>query len=160
MSTALPEEVADRLRRAIRERLLPRFGPDIDRAQSAAARELDVHPSTINRFLHGKGPGGSYRLLQSVAQTLNESEEAFLYGPTRGTVRHLRELPGFDAAMAEARARIGVEHPGLSVTALERAADATLAPEPRILTGALLIQVALHQQRSDAPPRRIHKTKR
>jgi len=143
MPGPLPSEVQERLRVTVIEQVLPRFGDNPKRAQSAAAKALDVDPSTINRLVNGRG-GGSYDLVSSVSRLLNDPEEKILKGEAGGSpVRKLREIEGFADAILEARRRVLEEHSGLSALALERAADARVVPEPPRVTAGLIIQMAV-----------------
>ena len=149
MPGSLDPDVSERLRSAIR-RIAQRF-PNPDRAQSEIAQIFKVKPSTISRFLAG-GSGGSLSLAQRTAEYLNEPLESVLFGSApKQPTRRLRELPGFDEAMADAVKRSEREHPGITREDLESAADIRATPEPAQVTGGLLIQLAL-ARKSIAPP--------
>jgi transcriptional regulator with XRE-family HTH domain len=123
--------------------MLPLLGVGTE-AQSAAARELGVNQSTISRLLSKDGKGGSVQLAQKVAEFLNESPSLILTGSADGVqARQLRELPGFAAALGEAKARLAGEHPGIGPGDLEIAANTRAIPEPPRVTAGLLIHIAL-----------------
>jgi transcriptional regulator with XRE-family HTH domain len=149
---ALPEDIRLRLKEALENEVLPRFGGDPKRKQSEAARALKVTPSAINRVLNDTS-GGSMDLVQRVSKFLNDKPEKILVGSGEQVVRKLRELPGFEEAMALAKDRASAEHPGIAAGDLERAADARIVPEPERVSAGLLIHMALSQRSEVGQPK-------
>lgn len=140
MPTPLTTKQREHLRRVIVEEILPRF----DGQQSKAADKLGVDQSTINRLvLHGQG--GSLALAEAVAKYLNDSVSRVLgLGTVEAITPKLREIPGFEPAMALARQQVADEYSGrLDMQQLERAADHRMVPPPGKILPGLLIQVAL-----------------
>jgi transcriptional regulator with XRE-family HTH domain len=153
--SALPEDVTKRLKRVLEDVVLPRFGGDPKRQQSAAARALRVTPSAINRVLNDKS-SGSLDLVRRVSEFLNDNPSKILWGEDEPEVKKLREVPGFAEALAEARRRAAQEHPGLTVAELEQAADARIVPQPERVSAGLIIYMALSKAKAETlrPPRR------
>jgi transcriptional regulator with XRE-family HTH domain len=142
MPASLTPETREHLRRVVVDEVLPRFGKDPDKAQTAAANKLGVNQSTISRFVNGQG--GSMKLAEAVAKFLNDSTSRVLgLGANEVTSPKLREIPGFAAAMDEARRQVKDEYRGLDPQRLEAAADHRMVPPPQRIIPGLLIQLAL-----------------
>jgi hypothetical protein len=144
MPAALPPEAIHRLKTAIRDRLLPRFGGN----QSAAARALDISAGTFSRLL-SHGVGGSVQLVEAVAGYLNEDPGVILRGTDGATVR-VRDMRGFQDAMAEAKSRRDASRQNVTDLELEEAADAVIIPELEVVTSDILLSLVLSGRRSKA----------
>lgn len=158
MPASLSPEVRERLAKALRERVLPQFGPDIARAQTRAAAKLQINQSTISRLMDPKKPqGGSLTLIELIADFLGEPPEKILFGAvgTERVVRQFRELPGFAEAMTKALERVEEESLGITPFSLEQAANTRSSPEPARITPGLLIQTAL-AARKLTPDSKVH----
>jgi transcriptional regulator with XRE-family HTH domain len=143
MPAPLSAEARERIRKALIEEVLPRFDKDVKRAQSAAATALKVNQSTISRLVTS-GRGGSVNLAEAIAKFLNESPSRLLgHAQAEAPAPKLREVPGFAAAMQEARRQIENEYRGLNPLQLEAAADHRMFPPPEKIIPGLLIQLAL-----------------
>jgi hypothetical protein len=150
MPASLTPQTRDHLRRVVVEEVLPRFGKDPDKAQTAAAAKLGFNQSTISRFVRGEG--GSMKLAEAVAKFLNDSTSRVLgLGANETVSPKLREIPGFAAAMEEARRQVKDEYRGLDPQRLESAADHRMVPPPQRIIPGLLIQLALCLPPSDPP---------
>jgi hypothetical protein len=88
-----------------------------------------------------------------VSKFLNDKPEKILVGTGEQAVRKLRDLPGFEEAMASAKDRVSAEHPGISAGDLERSADARIVPEPERVSAGLLIHMALSQRSEGGQPK-------
>jgi hypothetical protein len=139
MPTPITPEQREHLRRVIVDEVLPRF----DGEQKAAADKLGVDQSTLSRII--KGQGGSLVLAEAVAKYLNDSVSRVLgLGTNEAATPKLREIPGFEAAMAEAKRQVADEYKGrLDLLRLEAAADHRTVPPPERIIPGLLIQLAL-----------------
>lgn len=150
MPSSLPDDVAKRLRDAVENRVLPVFSAEgKDKAQSSAARAItqktgiSVLPSTLSRLVRRRS-SGSFELVRAVAMFLGEDPDVILHGPSKKPVaKRLRDLPGFADAHAEAQRRVKQEHPGIEISALNLAGEATVTPPPEQVSAGLLIQLAL-----------------
>jgi hypothetical protein len=125
------------------QRVLPRFGGDPSRQQSAAARALDIHASSINRLVN-EGRGGSVDMIERVEKMLNEPRGTILgYGTGGPATPRFRDLPGFSGAVDEATRRAQDNKIQVSRHELENVGDFTISPVPQRITPDLLIQLAL-----------------
>lgn len=150
MPAKFPPDARLRLKTALEERVLPRFGTEPEKQQSAAARKLGIDQSTISRILGNPSTGGSVQLVEKVADFLNESPARILLGASSGNeAKQLRELPGFTEALKAASQRASEEYLGLTHQELEAAADTRATPPPPRCTAGLLIHIALARH---APP--------
>lgn len=159
MPAPLPEDVRARLRSAVIERVLPRFGGNPKVQQSAAARALDVQPSSINRLVN-HGAGGSIEMIEKVEKLLNDPPGTIL-GYTNGAAKapRFRDLPGFEEVLSEAERRARDNKIQLTRKDLEFAGDYRLSPPPKRLTPDLLVQLALALA-PDAPPPKVRATRK
>lgn len=153
MPAPLRPEVRERLRAIVIERVLPRFGDEPERQQSAAARALKVHPSSINRLVN-EGTGGSVDLIEKVERLLNEPPGFILGYASTGAdqVPKFRDLPGFNEVLDEAERRAKESKILLTRQEFKAAGDFRLSPPPSRLTPDLLVQIALALSGDDAPP--------
>jgi hypothetical protein len=141
----------------MKEKVLPRFGDNPDRAQSAAALALEVKPSSINRLVN-HGTGGSVGMIERVEKLLNLPNGTIL-GYTSGTepTPRFRDLAGFDAAIEEAERRCKESKIQLSRRDLEFAGDVRQIPPPKRISADLLVQLALALAGDgDAPKPKSH----
>ena len=116
-STMSPERT-ERIRQAVRERLMPRY----DNNQSKLAPALGIEQSALSRFLSGGGTSMETALV--VAQLLGTSLDDLFGDPpdsnaARAAIR-FRDLPGWAEAEREARARYAEKIPDW---AFKRAGD-------------------------------------
>jgi len=153
MPAPLKPEVRERLRDIVITRVLPRFGGNPSRQQSAAARMLDVHPSSINRLVN-EGIGGSVDLIERVEKMLNEPRGTILgYGAAGPLSPRFRDLSGFAEAVSEATRRARDNKVQVTQHELENVGDFRISPVPLRLTPDLLIQLALALS-EDSPGKR------
>lgn len=160
MPAPLSDEVRARLQRIVKERVLPRFEGDRDRQQSAAARALKVHPSSINRLVN-QGTGGSIDLIEKVERLLNEPPGTIL-GYTAGAAAspRLRDLAGFDNFAKEAIRLAEESRIPVGKRELEFAGDYRIMPPPGRLTAGFLLQLALTLTQDPEPPKKKSTRKR
>lgn len=143
MPAPLNPEVRNRLREIVKTRVLTRFDGDPSRQQSAAARALKVHPSSINRLVND-GRGGSVDLIERVEKMLNEPRGTILgYAASGPQMPRVGDLPGFAESISEAARRAEDNKIQVTRSELDNVADFRLSPTPRRLTPDLLIQLAL-----------------
>lgn len=143
MPAPLKPEVRERLRQIVTQRVLPRFGGDPKRQQSAAARALDVHASSINRLVN-EGKGGSVELIERVEKMLNEPQGTILgYASGEPQAPRFRDRPDFVAVVDEAYRRAQESKIQVSRQELENVGDYRINPPLQRLTPELLIQLAL-----------------
>ncbi len=142
MPAPLPAPVRDRLRQIMKERVLPRFGSDPDSQQSAAARAMKIHPSSINRLVN-QGVGGSVDMIERVEKLLNMPSGTILGYRSEISVPRFRDLPGFAEVIDEAERRAKENRIQVSRRDLEFAGDFRLSPAPARLTPDFLVQLAL-----------------
>lgn len=160
MPQAFPPDARERLKTALVERVLPRFGPDGKNSQSAAAEALGVDQSTISKLVKQHPTGGSIQLVEKVAKMLNEDPSLILLGTgSSNQPKRIRDLPDFVKALTEAKTRAAQEHPNIRAEELEFAADTRVTPEPQRATAGLLIHIALANH-SQAPSETHHKRPR
>ncbi len=160
MPPRLQPEVIERLQRILKEDILPRFGPDPDRQQSAAARAIGIKASSINRLLN-HGMGGSKEMLDKVEKFLNlPGGTIFGYATAKNASPRFRDLPGYDAVLEAAERRARESKIQLTRKDLEFAGDVRAIPTPVKLSADLLIQFALSlagDEDRPLPPRRARK---
>lgn len=158
MPAPLKPEVRERLQEIVKTRILPRFGGDPSRQQSAAARALKVHASSINRLVN-EGKGGSVDLIERVEKMLNEPKGTILgYGSAEPETPRFRDLSGFSEAVDEAARRAADNKIQVTRHELENVGDFRITPVPGRLTADLLIQLALAL--SENPPDKKPKMRR
>ena len=151
MPAPLKPEVRDRLREIVKTRVLTRFGGDPTRQQSAAARALKVHASSINRLVN-EGKGGSVDLIERVEKMLNEPKGTILgYGAAEPVTPRVGDVPGFAESIDEAARRAVDNKIAVTRSELENVADFRITPVPQRLTPDLLIQLALTLSDRPAP---------
>ncbi len=151
MPAAISPEVRVRLKKAITDELVPRIarGEPEKRMQSKVARAMGVSPGAINRLLK-HDQGGSLAMVVAVARLLGVPPGAILFGESKagggggssGTVRLLKDTPGFAEALEDAIQRTRLENPGLSEESLRRTATFGAVPPLERVTAAILIALA------------------
>lgn len=164
---SLPEFARKRLAAALRERILPRFAQDGEsasstprsqKAQSAAARALNISASAINRLVNNE-QGGSVEMAHKIAHYLKEDPAYFLTEGKRPAAEGpaLRELHGYEEALHEARKRVIEEGRDVSAEALLMAGDTRMIPPLKRVTAQLLVTLAVehqHELTEDRAPKR------
>ncbi|MFZ5896781.1 MAG: hypothetical protein ACOY0T_37340 [Myxococcota bacterium] len=101
-------------------------------------------------------------MVSAVAAFLNESPARIMYGTDDGKEaepqpnRHIRirDLPGCDEALKDARKRLPLECPHVDVQALEEIADGWIHPPPRTVTASVLLQLAICHSPAPGPTKR------
>jgi hypothetical protein len=143
MPAPLSPEVRARLKSVLLERVLPRFGDEPKRQQSAAARALKMEPSSINRLVN-HNQGGSLEMIEKVEHWLNLPKGTILgYMSGEPAVPRFRDLAGFQEAIGEAERRAKAHRMRLSRQDLELAADVRASPPVQRVSADLLIQYAI-----------------
>lgn len=139
MAAGLPDEIAQRLKKVIRDELLPLFA-DRKGPIAPAAEAIGVNPGTLNRMVKRSDYTGSYEMLQKVATYLGKDERDIAKG-TVDPVPALRDLPTWRSALRDAKKRITTERRAITAFELARA-GLIRAAEIKSVNGALLVELA------------------
>lgn len=117
-------------------------------SQTAAAASLGVTQQGISSILAGTSPG-SYAMARQVARVMGLSVESFLAGELAPLSSPWRSLPGFAAAIAQARALF----PRTSPAAWEWVGQLSGPPLPELSPAALGLIAAAYDQTQPGTPR-------
>lgn len=148
MAAGLPDEIAQRLKKVIRDELLPLFA-DRKGPIAPAAEAIGVNSGTLHRMVNKDDYTGSYELLQKVAAYLGKDERDIAKG-TVDPVPALRDLPTWRLALRDAKSRIKTERRAITAFDLARA-GLVRAAEIRSINGALLVELASSIAESSEP---------